>query len=112
MDAEHDFEAFWKKFLADHPSAPNRWAHVAALAAGAGGLALALARRSAWPAVVGAGAAALFAVGGHPLFQGDRPKNFGKPVWAARAFLRLCVRTVTGAADRELADMAAASAAS
>jgi hypothetical protein len=108
MDAEHDFESFWKKFLADHPSALNRWAHVAALAAGVGGLGVALARRSALPAVVGVSAAAALAVGGHPVFQGDRPKNFGKPIWAARAFLRLSVRTITGAAGRELADMAAA----
>lgn len=49
MDNEHDFEAFWKKFLADHPSAMNRWFHVAALGAGAGGLAFALARRSVLP---------------------------------------------------------------
>ena len=43
------------------------------------------------------------------MFQGDQPKNFGKPLWAARAFLRLCGRTVTGRAERELADMQAAS---
>src|SRR5262245_45591305 len=106
MDSEQDFEAFWKKFLGDHWSAANRWTHVAALSAGVGGVALAVARRSAAPALIGAGAMAALAAGGHPIFQGDRPKNFGRPLWAARAFLRLCARTVTGAASRELAEMA------
>jgi hypothetical protein len=107
MDEPQDFEAFWKKFLGDHPSAWNRWAHVAALGAGAGGVALAVARRSAWPLLIGGGVAATLAVGGHPLFQGDLPKNFGRPLWGARAFVRLCLRTVSGEAARELAAMAA-----
>jgi hypothetical protein len=106
MDADdQDFEAFWKKFLSDHPSAANRWAHVGALVAGAGGLAWALRSRSISPALKGAALAAALAVGGHPVFQGDQPKNFGRPLWAARAFLRLCVRTVSGRAEQELAEM-------
>src|SRR4051794_38626339 len=104
MDTDQDFEAFWKTFLSDHPSPANRWAHVAALAAGAGGAVWALRRRSSGPALLGAAVAAALATGGHPVFQGDRPKNFGRPLWAARAFLRLCARTVTGRADRELAE--------
>lgn len=111
MDTDRDFEAFWKKFLSDHPSKWNRWAHVAALAAGTAGAALAIRRRSIRPAIVGGAMAAAFAVGGHPLFQGDRPKNFGNPRFAARAFLRLCVRTVTGRATEELAAMRAESGA-
>jgi hypothetical protein len=103
---DDDFEIFWRKFLRDHPSALNRWMHVAALAAGSLGVGRALVTRSARPAVVGAGLAAFLAFAGHPLFQGDRPKNFGRPGFAARAFLRLCVRTVTGQAGRELARMA------
>jgi hypothetical protein len=106
-DSGGDFEAFWKKFLSDHPSSANRWAHVAALVAGAGGVALAVRRGSIAPAVVGVAIAGAFAVGGHPVFQGDRPKNFGKPVWAARAFLRLCARTITGRAEAELAEIRA-----
>jgi len=104
---EEDFEAFWKKFLADHPSALNRWAHVAALVAGTSGVLIAMRRRSMRPLVVGIGAAAALATLGHPIFQGDRPKNFGQPRLAARAFLRLCFRTVTGEAALELARMAA-----
>lgn len=107
IDSDQDFEAFWKKFLSDHPSAANRWAHVGALVAGAGGVAWALRSRSISPALKGAALAAALAVGGHPVFQGDQPKNFGRPLWAARAFLRLCVRTVTGRAERELAEMRA-----
>ncbi len=109
MDAEHDdnFEAFWKKFLSDHPSRANRWAHVAALVAGAGGVVWAIRRRSIGPALKGAALAGALAVGGHPVFQGDRPKNFGRPLWAARAFVRMCARTVTGRADEELREMQA-----
>jgi hypothetical protein len=109
MDAEHDFEAFWKKFLSDHPSAANRWAHVGALVAGVGGAVWALRRGAIGPALGGAALAAALAVGGHPVFQGDMPKNFGRPAWGARAFLRLCARTVTGRAAEELAEMARAS---
>jgi hypothetical protein len=108
MDTEQDFEAFWRKFLSDHPSRANRWAHVGALVAGTGGAVWALRRGSVGPALAGGVLAAVLAVGGHPVFQGDRPKNFGRPVWAARAFVRLCVRTVTGRADEELAEMARA----
>ena len=109
--ADDDFEVFWEKFLQDHPSALNRWAHVAALAAGAGGVTVALSQRSLRPLFFGLGAAAALATLGHPVFQGDRPKNFGQPRFAARAFVRLCVRTVTGAASLELAQLAARAAA-
>ena len=71
-------------------------------------MAWAIHRRSISPALKGAALAAALAVGGHPVFQGDQPKNFGRPLWAARAFLRLCVRTITGRAERELAEMRAA----
>jgi 2-hydroxy-palmitic acid dioxygenase Mpo1-like protein len=111
MAPDQDFEAFWKKFLADHPSAMNRWAHVAALAAGAGGVGWALLQRSKGPAIVGLSLAAALAIGGHPVFQGDWPKNFGRPLWAARAFLRLCARTLTGRAGVELAAIHAEAAA-
>jgi hypothetical protein len=110
-DTDPGFEAFWQSFLADHPSAANRWAHVAALVAGVGGFGWALRSRSLAPALTGAALAAAFAVGGHPVFQGDMPKNFGKPVWGARAFLRLAVRTVSGRAARELAAIRAAAGA-
>jgi hypothetical protein len=104
--ADDDFETFWRKFLRDHPSSLNRWMHVAALVSGATGVGRAIVRRSAKPAVVGLALAGAFAFVGHPLFQGDRPKNFGRPLFAARAFLRLCIRTVNGQAARELAKMA------
>lgn len=101
-DEPEDFEAFWRKFLADHPSAANRWAHVGAMAAATAGLTLAARSRRLGPLAIGGAAAALLAVAGHPIFQGDRPKNFGRPLWAARAFVRLCARTVSGRAAREL----------
>jgi|HubBroStandDraft_2_1064218.scaffolds.fasta_scaffold243242_2 hypothetical protein len=108
METDRDFESFWRHFLADHPSPANRWAHVAALVAGVGGAVLAVRRRSLAPALAGAALASALAGGGHPVFQGDRPQNFGKPLWAARAFLRLCARTVTGRAAEELAEIQAA----
>lgn len=97
-----DFEEFWKDFLRDHWSPATRWMHVAALASGVAGVAWAVREKKLQPLLFGVGVAAGFAVGGHPLFQGDRPKNFRRPAWAARAFVRLCVRTVTGAAAEEL----------
>src|SRR5262245_33702157 len=106
MDAA-DFETFWRKFLSDHPSSVNRWMHVAALAAVAGSAALALRTRSPLPLVIGIGVGSALAVVGHPLFQGDWPKNFGQPAYAARAFLRLCLRTIDGRAARELAEIRA-----
>lgn len=105
-----DFEAFWRRFLGDHPSPANRWGHVAALVAGVGGAVWALERRSLAPALAGAVLAGTLAAGGHPVFQGDKPKNFGKPLWAARAFLRLCARQVTGRAAQELDELSAAQA--
>jgi hypothetical protein len=106
-ETDGDFESFWRHFLADHPSPANRWAHVAALVAGVGGVVLAIRRRSIGPALAGAALAGALAGGGHPVFQGDRPQNFGRPLWAARAFLRLCARTVTGRAAEELAEIMA-----
>jgi len=106
--APASFEDFWLAFVADHQSAQNRWAPVAGLAAGTLGLGVAIARRSPVPLVLGVAAFAAFAVGGHPVFEGNRAKNFGRPVWATRAFLRLCFHTVTGSIDAELARAAAA----
>jgi hypothetical protein len=103
MQDDAAFEAFWRKFLSDHPSAANRWAHVAALAVGAGGLAWALRSRALSPLLLGGLVAGALATGGHPIFQGDLPKNFANPSFAARAFLRLCARTVSGEAAAELA---------
>lgn len=105
--APASFEDFWLSFVADHKSARNRWAHVAGLTAGALGLGVAVARKSPVPLVLGAAAFAAFAVFGHPVFEGNRAKNFGRPVFAARAFMRLCLRTVTGAIDEDLARAAA-----
>ena len=48
IDSDQDFEAFWKHFLADHPSAANRWARVGALFAGVGGLELQLPTPYPW----------------------------------------------------------------
>jgi hypothetical protein len=97
-----DFEAFWAKFLADHWSSGTRWMHVAALVAGATGAFSAWRSRKVWPLGAGAALAGVLAYSAHPLFQGDRPKNFRHPVWGTRGVLRLCLRTVAGTAGAEL----------
>jgi hypothetical protein len=105
-----DFEAFWRHFLTSHRSPATRWAHVAALALGLLGAGAALRRRPVTALLLGGGAVAL-AVLSHPLFEGNWPENFGRPVWAARAFLRLCLRTVSGAIAEDLANLDRGSAA-
>src|ERR1700744_3867891 len=102
MSEPTDFEEFWQAFLSDHRSPANRWAHVAGAAGGLLGLATTLASRRPAPLLLGAVAFAAFAVGGHPIFEGNRAKNFGRPWFATRAFARLCVRTVSGTVSGEL----------
>lgn len=94
-----DFETFYLHFLTSHTRSVTRWMHVAAVGAGAAGVAISLTTRRALPAAVGAG----LAVGAHPLFEGNVPQNAGRPLWAARAVLRMCIRQVTGAIDVDLA---------
>ncbi len=97
-----DFEAFWRHFMTSHRSAAVRYCHVAALGCGLLGLGMALRKRRLWPAVLGAGGFAALAILSHPLLTGTWPENFGHPVWAARAFLRLCRKTVTGSIYEDL----------
>lgn len=102
-DAPQDFESFWTHFLGSHTSAAVRWCHVAGLACGLGGAALALRSRRLTPLLIGGGAFAALAVFSHPVFGGNWPENFGRPRWAARAFLRLSARTLSGAIHEDLA---------
>jgi hypothetical protein len=97
-----DFEEFWLAFVSDHRSAANRWAHVAGVACGLTGAALSIAWLNPLPLIAGGAAFALLAIGGHPVFEGNRAKNFGRPLWATRALGRLCFRTITGAIARDL----------
>lgn len=105
-DAPQDFEAFWPRFLASHTSAAVRWCHVAGLACGLTGAALALRSRRPAPLLIGGGAFAALALLSHPIFGGNWPENLGRPLWGARAFLRLSARTITGSIKKELADLA------
>ena len=99
--AEHpDFESFWLHFLSSHDNAAVRWCHVAGLACGVAGIAIAGQKWRLWPALLGGGAFAALAILSHPLLAGNWPENFGHPRWGARAFLRLCARTVTGTLAR------------
>jgi len=101
-----NFEQYWPHFLSSHRKASTRWAHVAAVGAGLTGFAFALGRRSVWPGIVGVVAASALANRAHAVFEGHTPENTaanpGKPHWAARSFLRLCVRTITGEIEDDL----------
>jgi hypothetical protein len=99
------FEQFWPHFLSSHLRASTRWAHVAAVGAGLAGAALAWRSRKAWPLAAGVGAGAALAGLAHPLFEGNTPENLGMPLWAARAVMRMCLRTVTGSIDAEIAQI-------
>lgn len=105
-----DFEAFWMHFLKGHQHPGTRWAHVAALAVGALSIHRAIKKRSVMPLLVGAPVAAGLAVFAHPIFEGNWPENTsGPPAFVARAFLRLCARTVSGRVQADLAALAASS---
>lgn len=101
-DPPQDFETFWPQFLANHQNPLVRWAHVAALGCAIGAVSAARRGRLGRAVVLGGTAAAL-AVGAHHVLDGHGPQNFGQPLWAARGFLRLCARTVTGSIHDDLA---------
>ncbi len=102
-----DFERFYLHFLSSHTRAVTRWMHVAAVGAGVTGAAVAVLTRRPLPLVLGAGAAFALAVGAHPLFEGNTPKNAGRPLWGGRALLQMCLRQVTGEIDKDLAALQA-----
>jgi hypothetical protein len=104
--ASSDFDEFWLHFLSSHRRGSTRWAHVAGVTLGVAGVAAALGTRKLWPLVLGGGALAVLAVGAHPLLEGNRAENLGRPLWAARALGRMWVRQVTGAIDTDLAKLA------
>lgn len=109
--AEHlrDFESFWNHFLKSHQNPATRWAHVAALAVGVLAVRRAIKKRSLKPLLLGGAAFAGLAVLSHRLLDGTWPENFGEPVFATRAFLRLCMRTVSGRVHEDLAALAESS---
>lgn len=98
-----DFEAFWPHFLESHRNPAVRWAHVAALASLLIGLRRARKQRRLFPLVAGGAVAGALAVFSHPLLEGEWPQNLGRPRYAARGFLRLCLRTVSGRIEDDLA---------
>jgi hypothetical protein len=100
------FEQFWLHFLSSHLRSSTRWAHVAALGAGLAGAGLAWRSRKAWPLAAGVGAGVALALGAHPLLEGNTAENLGTPLWSARALVRMCLRTVTGSIDADLAALA------
>lgn len=101
MSEPADFEAFWEQFLRSHHDPLLRWCHVAALGCGVAALGAARRRRPLLALTLG-GAAAALAVGSHHALAGKGPENLGRPLWGARAFLRLCLRTVSGRIEDEV----------
>lgn len=102
-----NFEQFWPHFLSSHRRPMTRWLHVAAVSVGAAGLAAAVRRRRMTPLLLGAAAGFALATTAHSLLEGNTPENLGRPLWAARGLLRLCLRTVTGSINAEVADLPA-----
>lgn len=96
-----DFEDFWQHFLRSHQSPVVRWCHVAALGCGVAALLAARRGRFARALLLG-GATGALAVASHIAIEGHGPENFGRPLWAGRAFLRLCLRTVSGRIHADL----------
>lgn len=111
MSQLETFEQFWPHFLSSHRQPATRWMHVAAVGAATVGIYAAVRRRRLAPLLVGSAAAFALATAAHPLFEGNTPQNLGRPLWAARGFLRLCVRTVTGRISAEVAELPAADSA-
>ncbi len=106
-----DFEAFWPHFLRSHQSPIVRWCHVAAL--GCGIAAVSSVRRGrVGRALLLGGATAALAVVSHVAVEGKGPENLGRPLWAGRAFLRLCMRTISGRIHADLEALEAGSTAS
>lgn len=99
------FEQFWPHFLSSHRQPLTRWLHVAAVGVGTLGLLRAMRQRRLGPAFWGTAAGVALALGAHPLVEGNRAENGGQPLWAARALLRMCVRTVSGSIGAEIAEL-------
>lgn len=104
-----DFEEFWPHFLSSHSHPATRWAHVASVFFAVRGVAKAVRKRSIFPLIKGALISSAFATLSHKFIEGNRPQNFGRPLWATRAVLRLCVRTVTGSIKAEIENLPAKS---
>jgi hypothetical protein len=103
METYENFESFYQHFLSSHTRAVTRWMHVAGLSIGATGVAIAARTRRPLPALLGIGVGTALLVGSHPVFEGNTPQNGGRPLWGARALVRMCVRQVTGAIEADLA---------
>jgi hypothetical protein len=112
MSQPETFEQFWPHFLSSHRQPLTRWLHVAALGVGALGVLTALRQRRLGPALLGTTAGAALALFAHPLVEGNRAENGGQPLWAARALLRMCGRTISGSIAADLAELERDSAAS
>lgn len=101
------FEQFWPHFLASHRQPLTRWLHVAAVGVGTLGLVKAVRRHRLGPALWGSAVGAALALGAHPLVEGNRAENGGQPLWATRALLRMCLRTVSGSIAADIAALPA-----
>lgn len=103
METHEDFESFYHHFLSSHTRAITRWAHVAGMSINLTGVTIAVLTRRPLLGLASIGAGTALLVGSHPLFERNTPKNAGRPLWGARALIRMCVRQVTGAIDADLA---------
>lgn len=101
--AHDDFEAFWLHFVRSHTRPATQWMHTAGVVAFCAGAAAALVRRSPWPFVAGGVAFGAMAGAAHPLFEGNRPENAGRPLYGILGNFRMAWHTVRGTMAAEIA---------
>ena len=90
------FEAYWVRFVRAHAHSSTRLAHFfgtgLAPTAGLDGIG----RRRPARALVGLLTGLSINALSHLVLQGERPSTLGRPLWSARAHLRLFFETLTG----------------
>ncbi|MEO7327000.1 MAG: Mpo1-like protein [Minicystis sp.] len=91
-----DFDSFWEHFVRSHTRPRTQWMHTAGVALWCTGAATTLLRRSPWPFVAGSAAFAAFALGAHPLFEGNLPENTGQPLLGILGNFRMAWHTLRG----------------
>jgi hypothetical protein len=88
------FEEFWVRYRAMHSDRRTRRAHMVGTTVGYGMVLGGVLRRKMWPIVVGPLAGHVIAQWSHRRYEGNRTTPGRRPLWHARAELRLFKHTV------------------
>jgi hypothetical protein len=98
-----DFDAFWLHFVRSHTRPATQWMHTVGVLAFCGGIATAAVQGSPWPLLLGGLTFAAFALGAHPLFEGNVPENTGQPLLGVLGNFRMAWCTLRGTMAGEVA---------